>query len=221
VGQLCALVSSLHACRSSGQHDESSIDASCSSTSPSFSILTVCHRSILQAPFTPFIVIFCYAISNSSQSDLAILSDFVTSLESCRTVSEGADKLYKMCHIFLQVAKLYMEAKTKEASTPSGPPSTAHMQSDGTFYVPSDGKGLDINSVNEFDPYLSALGLVPNAAWPSVTTFAPAQDNLETFVQGQMDSSAMNHNSVQDWFSGSRYIMNLMEEDITMPDLGL
>jgi hypothetical protein len=27
-----------------------------------------------------------------------------------------------------------------------------------------------------------------------------------------------NQNSLQDWFSGSRYIMGLMEEDILMPD---
>jgi hypothetical protein len=32
-----------------------------------------------------------------------------------------------------------------------------------------------------------------------------------------------NHNPMQDWFSGSRYLMNLMEggDDLQMPDLDL
>ena len=176
------------------------------------------HRSIMQAPFTPFIVLFCYSISNSSHSDIAILSDFVLSLESCRTVSEGADKLYKMCHLFLQVAKLYMEAKTKEAAATPRPSSA---QSNPSLFVSADGQKLEFNGANEFDPYLSALGLVPNAAWPMTTTsYAADQVGLENFSQAA-DGLPMNHNSVQDWFSGSRYIMNLMEEDITMPDLNL
>lgn len=187
-------------------------------------------RSILQAPFTPFIVIFCYAISTCSHSDLASLSDFVFSLESCRTVSEGADKLYKLCHLFLQVAKLYVEAKTKEAASEHATPSTnrsnpAHSgarNGSGNYYVTEDGQQLDLDGVNQFDPYLSALGLVPNAAWP-MATLTPIQPGLESFHQPQgMEGGggvSGNQNSVQDWFSGSRYIMGLLEEDINMPDL--
>jgi hypothetical protein len=183
------------------------------------------NRSILQAPFTPFIVIFCNAISACSLPDLASLSDFVASLESCRTVSEGAEKLYKLCHIFMSVAKLYIEAKSKEAAfqPQSTSSSLAPGQPDGAFYVPTDGQQADFGGVNQFDPFLSALGLVPGqGGWqmPMTTGFPPMQTaGVDGFVQAPLDANSGNQNSVQDWFSGSRYIMGLMEDDINMPDL--
>ncbi|KAF2127627.1 hypothetical protein P153DRAFT_398225 [Dothidotthia symphoricarpi CBS 119687] len=182
------------------------------------------HWSILQAPFTPFIVLFCNAIQNTDSSDLPSLSAFVASLESCRTISEGADKLYKMCHLFLQVAKLYVQAKLQDGLTRSqSVPETDHAN----FYTTSDGTQLDLSAMTQFDPYLSALGLVPNSAWP----MAGFATNMESQDQNQdlgNDLTGMgfgplgaNQNSVQDWFSGSRYLMNLMEvgDDFQMPDL--
>ncbi|KAF2193182.1 hypothetical protein K469DRAFT_730100 [Zopfia rhizophila CBS 207.26] len=177
------------------------------------------HWSVLQAPFTPFIVVFCNAISQCDPSDLSFLSEFVSSLESCRTVSEGTDKLYKMCHTFFQVAKLYVEAKTKDAQQ--------QAQQEGQYFVTADGEqNLDLSAMTQFDPFLSALGLVPNSAWP-MATFPPAtsgQDASAGFqgAKGGFDSLPMgNVNTVQDWFSGSRYIMGLMEEDINMLDENL
>ncbi|KAF2108829.1 fungal-specific transcription factor domain-containing protein [Lophiotrema nucula] len=174
------------------------------------------HWSVLQAPFTPFIVLFCNIINTGNQSDLATLSSFVASLESCRTISEGADKLYKMCHLFLQVSKLYLEAKTKE--TPANFPESSQSQNEASFYGDAEG-GFDLGGgMTQFDPYLSALGLMPNSTWPG-EPFPSMPPGMENYPA--MDSSGMgNQNSVQDWFSGSRYIMGLMEEDIMMPDFG-
>ena len=189
-------------------------------------------RSILQAPFTPFIVIFCNAILHCDPSDLNSLSEFVLSLESCRTVSEGADKLYKMCHLFLQVAKLYVEAKTKE----SGDHPQQHSQTTESGFYHTDGgeQSLDMSAMTQFDPYLSALGLMPNSAWPmagfppasmAASTGAASSTGMEAFSPGHgFDGSlagGLSGNQVQDWFSGSRYLMNLMEDDIQMPDLNL
>lgn len=175
-------------------------------------------RSILQAPFTPFIVIFCYAISTCSHSDLTSLSEFVLSLESCRTVSEGAEKLYKLCHLFLSVAKLYVEAKSKEALKA---PQNTTTQSNTRYYTTADGQQFDLSEVNQFDPYLSALGLVPNAAWPMTDLMAGSplfHSSVDSYSRPQ-EASVGGQNSVQDWFSGSRYILGLMEDDINMPDL--
>ncbi|KAF2629040.1 hypothetical protein BU25DRAFT_457294 [Macroventuria anomochaeta] len=182
------------------------------------------HWSILQAPFTPFIVVFCDAIQKSDAVDLETLQQFVASLESCRTVSEGANKLYKMCHLFLRVAKLYIQAKKNDARSQ---PQTVSKPSPNNFYTTTDGTQLDLSTMTQFDPYLSALGLVPNLAWPmagyadtptvptAMNSFANMQNAAST--QG-VDAFGVEYapngapqNAVQDWFSGSRYLMNLME----------
>lgn len=165
--------------------------------------------------------------------DLDTLSQFVASLESCRTVSEGADKLYKMCHLFLQVAKLYIQAKKNEFKNK---PQTPSQPSPNNFYTTTDETQLDLSAMTQLDPYLSALGLVPNSAWPMagyVPTTPTAMDSFAnihdaTSTEGATDAFGMGYapngalqNSVQDWFSGSRYLMNLMEagDDTQMLDL--
>ncbi|CAI6230604.1 unnamed protein product [Periconia digitata] len=224
------------------------------------------HWSILQAPFTPFIVIFCNAVLHCDPTDLSSLADFVQSLESCRTVSEGADKLYKMCYLFLQVAKLYVDAKTKEsvASTPSmtaerrarnaSAGSEAGFEAAGTGISGGGAAGMrqggsstatTLNAIGQFDPYLSALGLMPNPAWPNMSTFPSLNDDggmtpESSFSQPHQQQQQQQQgfdvggvglhggtgggggggNGLQDWYSGSRYLMNLMEDDIQMPDLG-
>ncbi|KAF2870538.1 fungal-specific transcription factor domain-containing protein [Massariosphaeria phaeospora] len=188
------------------------------------------HWALLQSPFTPFIVIFCNAITQNDHSDLAILSDFVSSLESVLTLSEGAGKLYKMCNLFLQVAKLYIEARNKEGShQPQTQPQSQPTIEHNGIYVPANGDHVvDFNAVTQFDPYLSALGLVPNAAWPMAQYTSPPA-GMYDFKQGQPPDSdsatsgmQQNQNTLQDWFSGSRYLMTFMENDDTqMPDLNL
>jgi hypothetical protein len=180
-----------------------------------------------------FIVIFCNIIQNADSADLSSLQDFVATLESCRTLTEGADKLYKMCHLFLQVAKLYLQAKTNDmAQTQNYSPSQAS-------YYNTDKTQFDLNPITQFDPYLSALGLMPNSAWPMANYSTPqAADSFDAYSQGQgavgvagaagaagLDMSGMGFpgsgpNQLQDWFSGSRYLMNMMEasDDSQMPD---
>ncbi|KAF2014110.1 hypothetical protein BU24DRAFT_481483 [Aaosphaeria arxii CBS 175.79] len=170
------------------------------------------HWAILQAPFTPFIVLFTNAVTHCHEQDLYSLSEFVLSLETCRSTSEGADKLYKMCHLFLLVAKHYIEAKTKEAEAHRSTADPVGFY--GTQRAQNDFSGIN---VNQFDPYLSALGLAPNTTWPVTSYAAESSDHLNAF-----DGVAMGQNTVQDWFSGSRYIMGLMEgDDISMPDITL
>ena len=165
----------------------------------------------MQAPFTPFIVLFCNAISCNDRSDLQTLSDFVASLESCRTLSEGADKLYKLCHVFLQIAKLYVEARERERGNQMYP-----KTSNGQYYN-VNAQNYDVSALEQFDPYLSALGLAPNAVWPMSNippTTGVEDPSAASFPPGT--GFDMNPNALQDWFSGSRYIMGLMEEDMNM-----
>lgn len=98
------------------------------------------------------------------------------------------------------------------------------MASQPNYYTAADGSQFDLNSMTEFDPYLSALGLMPNSAWPMASFATPqANDPMNSYTEGDglggmptMDMSGMGlpgggQNSVQDWFSGSRYLMNFME----------
>lgn len=182
-----------------------------------------------------FIVIFCNAVQNADSSDLVSLSEFVTSLESCSTISEGANKLYKMCRLFLQVAKLYIQAKSQDVSAVATTQARTYSQGNPQqYYATADDTALDLNAMTQFDPYLSALGLMPNAAWPMGFSNAPTSAGIDTFAPPQgtgvregFDAPAMgfgpsggNQNALQDWFSGSRYLMNIMEagDDLQMPD---
>lgn len=83
--------------------------------------------------------------------------------------------------------------------------------------------------MTQFDPYLSALGLMPNSAWP-MTGFPNMGAGTDAFSQSGFDGNMGGGagmgaqggiQNVQDWFSGSRYLMNLMEDDIQMPDFSL
>lgn len=101
--------------------------------------------------------------------------------------------------------------------------STTSQPGEHGFY-PQD-TGINLDTMTQFDPYLSALGLVPNGGWPA--TGFPGT-GFESFPPGSFDASMApsgsgmgpgNPMNVQDWFSGSRYLLNLMEEDVHMPDL--
>jgi hypothetical protein len=132
-----------------------------------------------------------------------------------------------MCHLFLQVAKLYVEAKRNETL----PVTAVATQPDQSGFYPQ-GTGINLDAMTQFDPYLSALGLMPNTG--SLMTGFPAMNNADTGVEafppGRFDASMAlagsgmgpgNPSNVQDWFSGSRYLLNLLEDDIQMPDFNL
>lgn len=139
-----------------------------------------------------------------------------------------------MCHLFLQVAKLYIQAKKNDTRKQ---PQTVTQPAPNNFYTTTDSTQLDLSTMTQFDPYLSALGLVPNSSWPMAGyTDTPAMGTaMESFTnvpntantQGSevfgvdYAPNGVPQNSVQDWFSGSRYLMNLMEagDDMQMPDL--
>jgi hypothetical protein len=124
-----------------------------------------------------------------------------------------------MCHLFLQVAKIYVEAKTKEASESAARSQPEFYDSANPVGDTGSG-GFDANTMTQFDPYLSALGLAPNSAWLMAPPFPAMSVGIDNYMQG-MDGNVGGQNSVQDWFSGSRYIMGLIDEDINMPDMNL
>lgn len=170
-------------------------------------------RSILYAPFVPFIVIFCHIIESSDRADLSRLEDFVLSLHPICPLSEAIDKLYRLCHVLGTIARLYVEAKAQ-----------AQVQED--HHLASVGQ--------EFDTYLSALGLAP-PVWGSAPATTAAVDDGEAAAatmagpgpgsvfgdaaggvgMGQDSTAAMNQTmQLGNWFSGNQYMMGLLEEDL-------
>ncbi|XHF99239.1 hypothetical protein AWENTII_002745 [Aspergillus wentii] len=149
------------------------------------------HWSILYAPFVPFIVLFCHIIETSSQTDLIRLTDFVASLQPISSLSEAIAKLYHLCHVLTTVARLYVEAKDQD-------------QNDQTL----------LSVGQEFDTYLTALGLAPVAgdgeAVVSATTMAG--DGMEGGGGGNQYAQTT---QLGNWFSGNQYMMGLLEGDLS------
>lgn len=145
-------------------------------------------------------VVFCHVIAIYSSDYLDLLAAFVDSLKPLPDDnSEGIEKLYRLCLVFHQVARLYVEAKAQEART------QAQSQA-------------NLTAGAAFDPYLSMLGFAPNQAqylapeWPQTTDIAA------DWPKGT-DLSA--NDNIQDWFSGNSNIMSLLDQDIDYLNAGM
>ncbi|KAF9885406.1 hypothetical protein FE257_012928 [Aspergillus nanangensis] len=163
-------------------------------------VLSYFHWTILYSPFVPFIVLFCHTINVSSEADLHSLEDFVNSLRPVSDLSEAIAKLYRLCQVLFNIAKLYLEAKAQAQ--------TQEEQAIG----------------QEFDTYLSALGLAPVSAeyadGPPTSTGAaapgPISAEMMQGIQGQMPT--MPPSALRNWYSGNQHMMGLLEEDLSLFD---
>ncbi|KAE8348322.1 hypothetical protein BDV28DRAFT_143800 [Aspergillus coremiiformis] len=160
------------------------------------------HWTILYSPFVPFIVLFCHVIESSSYSDFTRLEDFVNSLQANCSLSQAIAKLHRLCQALSNVAKLYIEAKAQ-----------AQTQ-----------ENEDLASVGqEFDVYLSALGLAPTQTdagevrWHGPTP-EPISGKLREGTEGQGFPAAMSQTTLGSWFSWNQHMMGLLEEDLSLFD---
>lgn len=133
-------------------------------------------------PFAPFFVLFGYVIETSSQEDLQLLKQFSASIEETSDASETMQKLSRLCNIMSNVAALYVEAKSQQVEDQA--------------MVPIG---------DEFDVYLSQLGLMPVMD----STMGNAGDPNAEFDENTQVSQ------MADWMSGSRNLLGLLEQDIS------
>ncbi|KAK7946291.1 uncharacterized protein PG986_010612 [Apiospora aurea] len=157
------------------------------------------HWTILYAPFIPFIVIFCQVIENAgsdaSTSDLRHLERFIQSLEAGCGISPAVEKLHRLSTVLYNVALLYAEAKAQQAWDQD--------------MVPVG---------NEFDLYLSQLGIMPMDESGGGDPSGGAGNDVNG---GGHDSGAggaddiMRNVQLGDWFSGNNHILGLVEEDLS------
>lgn len=128
-----------------------------------------------------------------SSDDLDLLAAFVESLKPLpEESSEGIEKLYRLCFVFHQVARLYVEAKAQEART------QAQSQA-------------NLTAGAAFDPYLSMLGFAPNQAQYLTPEWLQAPEIAAEWPKAT-DRTA--NDNIQDWFSGNSNIMSLLDQDI-------
>ncbi|KAF2839200.1 hypothetical protein M501DRAFT_1016280 [Patellaria atrata CBS 101060] len=164
--------------------------------------------AILHAPFTPYIIIFCHVISTRSVADLARLTSFVISLVPAIRISEAAEKLHKLCSVFLQVAKLHVEGSAPLRNQDEILMAQLHQQVEGTGF-----STVQPGQFDQFNPYLDALGLAPARS----TVNGLAQTTAEPLTTQQQEDwdTEMLSSSLGDWFSGNQYIIGLLEDDLS------
>ncbi|KAF7594035.1 hypothetical protein BBP40_010313 [Aspergillus hancockii] len=162
------------------------------------------HWTILYSPFVPFIVLFCHVIESSSHSDLERLEEFVKSLQPNCSLSEAIAKMHRLCQVLSNVARLYVEAKS----------STQTRENEALASVGQ-----------EFDTYLTALGLAPAQAeygdvrWNGpVAMPAPMIGDVKEGLEGQGPQTGMPQTTLGNWYSGNQHMMGLLEEDLSLFD---
>ena len=145
-------------------------------------------------PFAPFFVLFCHVIETLSAEDLHILQGFVASIETLREGSETVGKLCRVFQVYRDVAVAYVEAKSQH-------------QQDQTMVPIGD----------EFDMYLGQLGFMPVDDHHGMvhTSSQPSAHNPMLAAGGGGSGQAA---QMADWFSGSRNMFGLLEEDLSQID---
>lgn len=160
------------------------------------------HWTLLHTPFTPFLVIFCHIIETQSTSDLAMLGDFLETLQPARGTSSAIEKMFLVCDVFHRVAKLFIGAAARNPSFSSSATPDSTTQSQLRKELDPFMTRIGINNAydpgfggNGFDPYTASQ---PNAAY-DMNAFAP---------QGNMG----------EWFSEDQLITTLLGNDFNFMD---
>jgi hypothetical protein len=162
-------------------------------------------RTILYAPFTPFIVLFCHTIETVNTHDLQRLEEFVQSLEGTRGASHASEKLHRLCQVLYNIAMMYVESKHE-----------CQGQDQGQQAANGQPSALD----NELNMYLNALGfMAPDAHhnnFPQPVVAAADGENVMMNNNPDMgpEDPQFQTSHLGDWFSGNRHMMRLLEGDM-------
>ncbi|KAJ3549170.1 hypothetical protein NM208_g641 [Fusarium decemcellulare] len=159
-----------------------------------------CHWVLLHTPLTPFTCVFCHVIANphTTSDDLELLEDFVASVKPARRLSEGVEKFYQLCSVFLKIAQTYVRAKARQdAKAPSPSPGTLTLEPD----------------LGAFDDYLSSLGFLA----PPAIQHGPMS---EYSTGNNPHQPLFGTNSLLDPYSGNISLYNLLDQDVNDINFG-
>ena len=149
------------------------------------------HRTLLNAPITPFVVVFGQIIAQpaTSDTDLHLLAEFVATLKALCRFSDGMIKMFRLCDVFCKVATLYVQAKRNETQQVHH---AAEFDQNPWFGQPA---------LDDIDGYLSTMGFVPQL---DAGSGYGAMGSAEEF-----DASFL-----LDWYRGSNSLVGLLEQDV-------
>ncbi|PGH08262.1 hypothetical protein AJ79_06048 [Helicocarpus griseus UAMH5409] len=203
--------------------------------------------SLLHCPFTPYLVLFTHTIATASLDDLALLEQVSNSLESARDISEGGERLFRLCAVFFQVARLYVEVRMREGNQQQQQTVAGNIGRGGGGVgfggdtgVEGAGRSRGIGGggggaaaaaggqtdpqwqwdADEVDSYLWELGFGP----PAGGMMNMGNNGMGQMQHQQQQQQAENGVAVgggsggmsptlQDWFRGNQYMMELLESD--------
>lgn len=161
------------------------------------------HWTLLHTPFTPFLVIFCHIIETQSTSDLAMLGDFLETLQPARGISSAIEKLFLVCDVFHRVAKLFIGAAARNPGFSN--PVTPDLSTQTQLRKELDPFMTRIGINNAFDAGFNGNEFGPYAA----STQPNATCNMDVFVPtGNMG----------EWFSEDQLITTLLSNDFNFMD---
>ncbi|KAL9032414.1 MAG: hypothetical protein Q9180_006513 [Flavoplaca navasiana] len=92
------------------------------------------HWSTLFSPFVPFICVFGNVIAQCDLQDLALLGEFVSTLQSAAEQSHSIKKLHYACNSFHQIAKAFVARRSQHL-----PPSATGANSNCMDWQSFDG----------------------------------------------------------------------------------
>jgi hypothetical protein len=98
------------------------------------------HRTLLFAPFVPFIVLFCNVMETRDQHDLSLLHSFIDSIHSASTISSHAAKMHGLFRVLHNIARHYV--------TQLGPETDAQLAAMGFPHVRQYGTADSLGDVH-------------------------------------------------------------------------
>lgn len=161
------------------------------------------HWTLLHTPFTPFLVIFCHIIETQSTSDLAMLGDFLQTLQPARGTSSAIEKMFLVCDVFHRVAKLFIGAASRDPnfSNPTTPDQPTQTQ-----------------LRKELDPFMTRIGI--NSTYDAgfggnaYNAFTASTDPNASYDMNAFASSG----NMGEWFSEDQLITTLLGNDFNFMD---
>ncbi|KAL8888507.1 MAG: hypothetical protein Q9215_004073 [Flavoplaca cf. flavocitrina] len=108
------------------------------------------HWSTLFSPFVPFICVFGNVIAQCDLQDLALLGEFVSTLQSAAEQSHSIKKLHYACNSFHQIAKAFVARRSQHLH-----PSATGANNISTDWQAFDGTSGEYSSQSLSDTQLS------------------------------------------------------------------
>lgn len=170
--------------------------------------------TVLYAPFTPLIVMFCHVIEMASRyhqaegrlvqegeitSDLAHLEAFAASLQPLASLSHAIARMHSLSRLLHQLATLYVQAKRVEEAVEDETPTTAvnNMSADpetGTQMQIDSAAGMMQTVGTDLDLYLSQLGFLPDPSSMAHLGTIDTQPQLSGLPHGGQTNAAPTSN---------------------------